>query len=168
MHLRANLQPGDDHSPRLTSRIGDAVNRLTSFQRITAIACVAFGLSSYPASAQSQASTGQIGGRVVDSSGGVLQGVMVRIFNEATGIHRVVGSNEQGLYSVPLLPVGTYELSAELRGFQSLKRTSLQVELGAMLTVDLTMQVGDVVQTVDVTGGSPRLDVTSPSTSMRL
>ena len=141
---------------------------LTSYRLIVAIACGAFLLPVGPASAQSQASAGQIGGRVVDPSGAVLQGVTVRIFNKATGIHRVVATNDQGLYAVPLLPVGTYELFAELQAFQSLRRTGLYVGLGSTLTLDLTMQVGDVMQAVIVTGGSPRLDVTSPIASTTL
>ena len=144
------------------------MNRLSSFRLVTAVACVAIALPARPAVAQSQASTGQIAGRVVDSSDGVLEGVAVRIFSATTGIHRVVATNEQGLYAVPLLPIGTYELSAELQGFQPLKRTGLQVALGSTLTLDLTMQVGDVVQTVDVTSSPPRLDVTSPNASTRL
>ena len=72
-----------------------------------------------PAFAQSQAANGAIEGTVSDSSGGILPGVTVTVVNTGTGLERVVVSNEKGLYRAPLLPIGSYRVSAELQGLDT-------------------------------------------------
>jgi hypothetical protein len=121
-----------------------------------------------PADGQSQASTGQIAGRVSDSSGAVMPGVVVRISSAATGIHREVSTNDRGIYAVPLLPVGIYVLSAERRGFQSVTYEALVVTVGATLRRDLTMRPGGVLETVTVGNAAVPVDVTSPVASTTL
>ena len=71
-----------------------------------------------PAFAQSQAANGAIEGTVSDSSGGVLPGVTVTVTNVDTGTERTVITNEKGLYRAPLLPLGNYQVVAELQGFK--------------------------------------------------
>ena len=66
-----------------------------------------------------QAPTGQISGRVTDSSGGVLPGVTVTVTQTDTGLVRSVVSNETGAYAVPSLPVGPYQFEAALTGFRT-------------------------------------------------
>src|SRR5437867_13304361 len=78
-----------------------------------------------PVFAQSQAANGAIEGTVTDSSGAVLPGVTVTIANTGTGLERVVVTNEKGLYRAPLLPLGTYRVVAELRGFKKFKQSGL-------------------------------------------
>ena len=75
-----------------------------------------------PASGQSQAINGTIEGTVVDDQGAVLPGVTVTVTNLDTGDTRVVVTNESGLYRAPLLPLGTYRVSAELQGFGNSSR----------------------------------------------
>ena len=72
-----------------------------------------------PARAQSQATTGQVTGAIADNSGGVLPGVSVTIASSATGFTRTVATAEDGLYTLVQIPPGTYELKAELCGFQT-------------------------------------------------
>src|SRR5881396_1694088 len=67
-----------------------------------------------PVFAQSQAINGTIEGTVVDSSGAILPGVTVTVRNTETGAERSVTTNEKGLYRAPLLPLGTYQVVAEL------------------------------------------------------
>ena len=61
-------------------------------------------------------------GRVVDAQGGVLPGVTVTARNEATGYVRTAVTNDEGLFTLPLLPPGTYEVSMELAGFATGQR----------------------------------------------
>src|SRR5688572_3193608 len=74
------------------------------------------------ARAQSQATTAEINGRVVDAQGGVLPGVTVTAKSEATGYTRTTVTNEEGFFALPLLPPGQYELLIELPGFATAKR----------------------------------------------
>src|SRR5262245_9877367 len=64
-----------------------------------------------------QSATGSIEGTVVDTSGAVLPGVTVTLTNSETGAARTVTTDPNGLFAVPLLPVGIYEVAAELAGF---------------------------------------------------
>src|SRR6185503_20219598 len=108
---------------------------------VPAIALATIGAAVRPAAGQSQASTGQVSGRAFDSSGAVMPGVTVTISGADTGVHREVLTNERGLYVIPLLPTGSYELSAALWGFLSVKRPGLEVTVGSAVTVDLPMRV---------------------------
>ena len=77
------------------------------------------------AAAQGQAINGTIEGSVVDDSGGVLPGVTVTVTNTDTGDTRVVVTNENGVYRAPLLPLGSYRVSAELQGFRRYEQTGV-------------------------------------------
>src|SRR5213083_735675 len=65
------------------------------------------------------AQTAQITGRITDSSGGVIQGVEIKVTHIDTGIHRDAGSNEEGYFTVPLLQPGNYRITAEMAGFKT-------------------------------------------------
>ena len=69
-----------------------------------------------------QSVTGSIQGTIVDQSGAVLPGVTVNVTNSATGVARTVVSDATGTFRAELLPVGPYDLSAELPGFSPRKR----------------------------------------------
>ena len=74
------------------------------------------------ARAQSQATTAEINGRIVDSQGGVLPGVTVTATSPQTGYMRDTVTNVEGLFSLPLLPPGTYDVTAELSGFATFRQ----------------------------------------------
>ena len=86
--------------------------------------------SARSAFAQSQAINGTIEGTVVDDQGAVLPGVTVTVANLDTGDTRVVVTNESGLYRAPLLPLGTYRVSAELQGFKKFEQTGITISRG--------------------------------------
>src|SRR3954464_7398166 len=113
-----------------------------------------------PAFAQSQGANGAIEGIVSDSSGGVLPGVTVTITNLDTGTERSVVSNEKGLYRAPLLPLGKYRVVAELQGFKKFEGTDIQLSVGQTATVNATLSVGTVSETITVSSSDlPALDV---------
>ena len=103
------------------------------------------------ARAQSLAAGGAIEGTVTDESGGVLPGVNVTIRNVATGITRVTQSDGAGVYRAPLLPVGTYDVTAALSGFATTRRPSLTLTIGQVLDADLTLKVATAQEEVTVT-----------------
>jgi hypothetical protein len=101
--------------------------------------------------------TATIVGTVTDSSGGVVPNANVTVTNEGTGLKRVVRSNEHGIYVVPSLPVGSYSVTAEAQGFKRKSITGLVLEVNQEPRIDLTLDVGQVTETVTVAGISPQL-----------
>src|SRR5205809_5533907 len=104
-----------------------------------------------PAFAQSQAAGGAIQGTVTDESGAVLPGVAVTIRNQGTGVVRETRTDPVGLFRAPLLPVGTYEVTAALTGFATTKRPSLVLNIGSVLSIDVALKVAATQEEVTVT-----------------
>src|SRR5476649_1475143 len=111
-----------------------------------------------PAAASAQrATTGTVTGKIVDSSGLVLPGVTVTLTSaEALGQFTAV-SDGNGFYRVANLPPATYDVKAELSGFQSVIRKAT-VRLNGVLDVDFTLSVGSVSETVTVTAEAAVVD----------
>jgi Carboxypeptidase regulatory-like domain len=132
------------------------------FQIVLAMLAVAL-LASAPAFAQGggASTTGSINGKVADSSGGVLPGVTVTATSASLmGVQTSV-SDTGGLYRFPALPPGTYTLTYELPGFNTLKRENIQIAMAFTATVNVELAVASLNETVTVTGDSPVIDTTS-------
>ena len=112
------------------------------------------------ATASAQSATGALDGIVVDQSGAVLPGVTIKVVSTRAGVTRSTVTDENGLFRNPLLPVGTYELTAELNGFQLRKLSDLVVSIGQTISLRVEMAVGSMSETVTVTGASPVLETT--------
>lgn len=118
-----------------------------------------FGLSS-PAAAQF--GVGAIGGTVTDGSGGVLPGVMVTLSNPGViGGDQSATSDGEGGYQFLRLVPGTYTIKGELQGFRSFVQEKIVVNADRTARVDLKLEVGDIAETVTVSGQAPLLDTTS-------
>jgi outer membrane receptor protein involved in Fe transport len=128
-----------------------------------ALVLLALAASAGPVRAQSV--TGSIQGTVVDQSGGVLPGVTVTVANTATGAVRTSVTDAAGLFRVELLPVGPYELSADLSGFASRKQPDITLTVGNVLTFRIEMRVASVAESVNVTAESPILETTRSQVS---
>src|ERR1043165_8338273 len=89
-----------------------------------------------------QTATGQITGTVKDTSGAVIPDVKVTATNQGTSIARSTTTTASGDYSFPLLPVSTYTVSAEKQGFQLVKRSDIQLNVAAVVRVDLELALG--------------------------
>jgi hypothetical protein len=111
--------------------------------------------------ALAQQGTTELRGRVIDSQGGVLPGVTVVVRNQATGMYRETVSGTDGAFIASGLVPGTYEVSGELSGFKKFNRRDLQLEVGKTISIDVTLEVGGIEQTVTVNAESPLVDVTS-------
>src|SRR3954452_8451410 len=114
-----------------------------------------------PGSAQE--SRGTITGRVIDSSGAVIPGADVRAVNTQTGTIATAKANDAGSYTVPYLVPGTYDLSADFAGFKKTERPGIQVRVNDVLSVDLTLEIGNATETVEVKGGAPLLEASTVS-----
>jgi hypothetical protein len=129
-------------------------------KRIASILAVAFLAYTPAVRAQATATTGQIEGIITDQQGAVLPGVTVSGRNTGTGLERGAISDTSGLYRLNLLPLGSYEITAQLQGFATLKREGLVLQVGETLTVPLSMNVAAVSETVTVSGEAPIVEVT--------
>jgi Carboxypeptidase regulatory-like domain len=105
------------------------------------------------ASAAAQETTGTITGVAADQTGGALPGVAVTIKNTDTGIARSVVTNEAGFYTATLLPIGQYEVTFELQGFQSVTLRNVVLHVNDRLQLDARLAVGGVAESVEVTAG---------------
>ncbi len=108
-----------------------------------------------------QGTGGRILGRIADSSGAVLSGVKVTATNDATGVAQNAVSNESGDYVFPNLAVGTYSLGFDLKGFKNIVRHSITLDVNQVVTLNITMPVGQAQEVVDVTSEAPLVDTTS-------
>jgi len=115
------------------------------------------------ATAAGQEFRGAITGRVNDKSGGVLPGVTVTATNVATNVSSTTVTTGEGLFTIPYLTPGTYTVAAELSGFKKSVREGLEVRIGDRLVADLSMEVGQLEETVLVTAQSPLLEMGSAS-----
>ena len=104
-----------------------------------------------------QSATQSILGLVTDSSGAVLSGATVTITNIGTGVSRSVHTNQTGNYTVPLIPVGNYDLKVEMAGFKTETVHNIRVETGAQVRQDLQLQIGAVTETVEVSAAAVTL-----------
>ncbi len=112
--------------------------------------------------ALSQTLTGSITGTIKDEQGAVLPGVNVTLTGRQ-GTHTQV-TDASGSYRFPALEVGTYEVSADLAGFQKATQQNLQISPGRELTIDLALKISSLAESVTVTGESPVVDVKSSAT----
>jgi hypothetical protein len=127
---------------------------------LTLCLCVA-GLFGEPLAAQT--SYVSIAGSVSDASGAAIADAQVTLTNLATTEKRVSQSGADGLYDfVNLLP-GRYSIVAEKTGFKRVTRPELIVEVGQAVRIDITLQVGDVNQTIEVTSETPLLQAETSS-----
>ena len=111
-------------------------------------------------SAAAQTFRGGISGRVVDQSGGVLPGVSVTATNKDTGASRTTTSSGTGDFSLPDLPLGTYDLEISLSGFQT-QHVAVEVTVSRIADVEIKMGLSQVAETVTVSGVSLTLDTKS-------
>lgn len=104
-----------------------------------------------------QETTGSITGEVKDPSGSVVPGAQIQATNLDTGAEFSVTSDEAGLYNLPLLRAGRYRMTVEAAGFQRQQRDGIVVNTTERLRLDVTLNVGQVTDTVNVTAETPLL-----------
>jgi hypothetical protein len=113
-----------------------------------------------PAVASAQTDAGSIAGTVRDSTGSVLPGVTVEASSPVL-IERVrtVQTNGEGQYKIIELRPGTYTVSFTLQGFNAVRREGIELTSGFTATINADLKVGNVSETITVTGESPLIDV---------
>lgn len=128
---------------------------------IVALACL-----KAPPVVTAQTQYGSIRGGVTDQSEAALPGVTVTLSSPALLVEQTSISDGVGQYRFEQLPVGTYRLTFELSGFQTVVREGVQVPAGFNATINMQLHVGTLAETVTVSGASPVVDVTSATPSV--
>src|SRR5438552_7096919 len=108
-----------------------------------------------------QLDTGTISGTVADQTGAAVPGAAVSIKNIETGIVRRLVTNEAGRYEAVALPVGTYEVTASLAGFQTFVRGGIGLTVGRNAVVDIALRVGAVTDEITITADTAQVETTT-------
>src|SRR5438876_5122979 len=102
--------------------------------------------------AVAQIQNGQFTGTVTDPSGAAIPNAKVTVTNMGTNLSVTTTTNQSGLYTAKELPIGTYKVSAEAKGFKTSSNTNLTLNAGTVQRVDIRMELGQAREVVEVTG----------------
>jgi hypothetical protein len=113
------------------------------------------------ANCNAQSTSGRVRGTVTDTSGGAVPNTALTLQNTATNVTRETVTGANGEYNFLEVPVGSYQIDAEVKGFKKYVHKDITVDLNAVVTVDIVLQVGVSSETVEVTGEAPVIDTTT-------
>ncbi|HEU4477596.1 MAG TPA: TonB-dependent receptor [Pyrinomonadaceae bacterium] len=111
--------------------------------------------------ATAQTGTSSISGRIVDTKEALLPGATVTLTSEATRVTQTQNTSDAGVYAFNSLPPGNYTITVEAQGFKTYNSTGNVLTVGSPLVVNVTMEVGERTERVDVTASYERLETTS-------
>ena len=111
-----------------------------------------------PACAALAQTSGTIVGNVHDTSAAQIAGATITVTNIERGTSQTAVSGSDGNYVVPFLPAGSYRVSVEKQGFQKQDSPPTQVDVDQRARLDFALSVGNVQQTVQVTGAAPLIE----------
>jgi hypothetical protein len=152
-------------SRQSTSLAASGLIKLWRFAIAVLLGAMLYGLS---APARGQAVNATLLGTVTDSSGAAVASVKVTITETRTGITRSSQTNDSGNYVFPDLPPGTYTVTAEQSGFKRASRAGVDLIVNSSERVDLTLQPGDISQTVTVEEEIPILQTERADTGRKI
>lgn len=105
--------------------------------------------------------TASISGTVKDASGASIPGATVTATDTGTGISQTTTTNGQGFYSFQSLPLGSYVVTVEQKGFKEYQQTNLVLDVNEARTVDATLQVGQVSEKIEVAANALHVETVS-------
>lgn len=112
-----------------------------------------------------QINTGQISGKVFDSTGAVVPGVNVAVTNEGTGAMLSATTDMGGFYAFPALPRASYGVRVAKQGFRPVERSGVVVEAASRLALDFTIEIGQVTEAVQVSAQAQQVQTSSGDVS---
>src|SRR5437762_6984258 len=137
--------------------------------QMTRLAVVSLALSVViTAPAAAQTGDGSLRGYVKDQQGGFLPGVTVTATSTALLAPVVAVTDSAGYYRLNNLPPGTYTVSAELTGFAVYKREGILMRAGSTFSVDIEMTLSSVQESVTVSGESPMIETSKPTSTLNI
>ncbi|HEV8368795.1 MAG TPA: TonB-dependent receptor [Pyrinomonadaceae bacterium] len=126
-----------------------------SSPNLALLALLFFVLGALPFAAHAQSATATLSGTVLDPNGAVIPGATITVTNSATGLSRETTTNDEGHFTVPLLPPSSYSVTARREGFYVLMIPNIVLNVGDEKSLKIELKVGDVKETVNVTGETP-------------
>lgn len=108
-----------------------------------------------------QESRGSITGRIIDPQSAVVPGATVTVTNADTNVARSTTTNQTGYYEVTFLDPGKYKVEVTAQGFKKVSRGPIRLSVGDRLAVDITLELGEATQTVQVSADAPLLQTAS-------
>jgi hypothetical protein len=111
----------------------------------------------FPQFIHSQQVTAAIQGQLMDPSGAPVPNATITAKDVDRATTFTSSTNAEGIYSLPRIPIGTYEIKAEAKGFQTAAHTAVTLEMNQIARIDFSMRLGEMTQTVEVTGAAPLL-----------
>ncbi len=126
---------------------------------VMTVAVLALLLSA--AAAWGQQVTAAVTGKVTDPTGAAVPGAKVTATDTERGTEWPTISNAEGIYNLPRLPVGTYNVKVESQGFQTAQQSNIRLQLNDVARLDFQLQVGSISQSVEVTSAAPLLQTQS-------
>jgi len=133
--------------------------------RVFAVFAVLVGMT---AIGLGQETTGSMLGTVKDPSGAVVANAKVTVTTPTLPGGKTTETDSKGYYHFANLPPGEYVITVDAKGFQTLKREGLAIDVGRSPTVDLTLTVGSEATVVEVTSEAPLIDVTTVTTQTNI
>ncbi|HET9309565.1 MAG TPA: TonB-dependent receptor [Candidatus Sulfotelmatobacter sp.] len=115
-----------------------------------------------------QETTGGLQGTIKDASGAVVAGAHVVVTGANLAGSKALDTDSSGYYRFANLAPGTYTITATAKNFKTVKREGVNVEIGHLPTLDLTLEVGTNAEVVEVTGAAPVIDVTTTTNQTNL
>lgn len=110
-----------------------------------------------------QTEKAQLNGVIADGSQAAVPGAQVVVSSTVTGTRRTVTTNEQGLYSIPFLDPGIYDIQVQKEGFRTVQRSAVKLDVAQTATLNFSLEVGAVSDQVTVTAQGVALDTGSAS-----
>jgi hypothetical protein len=120
-----------------------------------ALLAIVFAVLAFPNYALAESATGSITGIVTDAQGGVVPGADVTATNTQTGVAAKTKTNAEGVYNIPYLKVGPYEVKIVANGLKEAVITGVLVDVGNIARVDTTLQLGSTTQSITVEATAP-------------
>lgn len=103
---------------------------------------------------------GKITGVVKDQTGSVIPGVAVAVTNTSTGVKLTATTDQDGVFTFPVLSVGQYQIDVTADGFRAYRKTELVIDINSALVVDVTLQVKEQDQSIVVTENAAQAETT--------
>ena len=110
----------------------------------------------FPLTAHAQ--TAQVTGRISDAVDAVVPGAQITLTNQANGFKRETVANSEGVYTIPLLQPGTYEITIRKDGFKPIQQSNIVLNVEQSARLDFTLQAGALTETVTITSAAPVLE----------
>jgi len=107
-----------------------------------------------------QTNAGSLSGRVSDATGSALPGVTLTATNSSTGFNRTVITETDGSYRFQSLPIGTYDVTADLAGFGSVTTRQVEINVATDRALNVTLRQASVKEQITVTAAAPLIETT--------